>query len=428
MIEELYAYFQKFPVITTDTRKEVKGSIFFALSGGSFNGNQFAKAALKKGAALAVIDDPKFYKKGKKYILVENVLETLQQLAVYHRSFYKNPLLAITGSNGKTTTKELISAVFSTTYKTTSTQGNYNNHIGVPLTLLQLNSETDIAVIEMGANHQGEIAKLCELAQPGLGMITNIGKAHLEGFGGVEGVKKAKNEMYAYLRASHGKVIVNADDPLLMQLSEGIERHTYGSGTADIQGEITSFKPFLHIQWKKGNKVYEIETALYGSYNFPNIMAAISVGCLFKIPPKKISQAIAEYIPTNNRSQQFVTPKNKIVLDAYNANPVSMAGAISSFKAFEPENPWLVLGDMFELGDSSVEEHLKIIDLLAKSGFENVLLVGNIFHSLQERSSFKTFQTTKDLYKYLSKNKIKKAEILVKGSRGMALEKILPLL
>lgn len=428
MIKELYAYFQKFPVITTDTRKEVKNSIFFALSGGSFNGNQFAKTALNKGAALAVIDDPQFYKKGGKYYLVENVLETLQQLAVYHRSFYKNPLLAITGSNGKTTTKELISAVLSTTYRTTSTQGNYNNHIGVPLTLLQLSNQTEIAVIEMGASHQGEIAKLCEFAKPGIGMITNIGKAHLEGFGSYEGVIKAKNELYDFLRASSGKVVVNADDTLLMQLSEGIERQTYGIGKVNIQGEITSFKPFLHIRWKKEKTVYEIETALYGSYNFPNIMAAISVGCYFNIPPEKINEAIANYIPTNNRSQQFVTPKNKIILDAYNANPVSMAGAINSFKAFEPENPWLILGDMFELGESSVEEHQKIIDLLAKSGFENVLLVGNIFHSLQETSSFKTFQSTKDLYKFLSKTKLKKAEILIKGSRGMALEKILPLL
>jgi len=428
MIEELYAHFQKFPIITTDTRKDVKDSIFFALSGGSFNGNQFAKTAIKKGAVLAVIDDPQFLKKGNKYFLVDNVLETLQQLAVHHRSFYKKPLLAITGSNGKTTTKELVSAVLSSNYNTTSTQGNYNNHIGVPLTLLQLSSKTEIAVIEMGANHQGEIAKLCEFAKPELGMITNIGKAHLEGFGGFEGVKKAKNELYDYLRISGGKAIVNADDPLLMKLSEGIEQQTYGADNADIQGEITSFKPFLHIKWKKGKTIYNIETALYGSYNFPNIMAAISMGCLFNVPPKIINKAIANYIPKNNRSQQFVTQKNKIILDAYNANPVSMAGAVSSFNAFEPENPWLILGDMFELGESSVDEHKKIIELLTETGFENVLLVGEVFHSLKEKSTFKTFQNTKDAYKYLSKYKIKKAEILIKGSRGMSLEKLLPLL
>ncbi|HEY9113705.1 MAG TPA: UDP-N-acetylmuramoyl-tripeptide--D-alanyl-D-alanine ligase, partial [Bacteroidales bacterium] len=381
MIEELYAHFRKYPVISTDTRKDVKDTIFFALSGGSFNGNQFAKTALKKGAALAVVEDPHFYKKGGKYFLVDNALETLQQLAVYHRSFYKNPLVAITGSNGKTTTKELIAAVLGTTYRTTATQGNYNNHIGVPITLLQLTNKTEIAVIEMGANHQGEIANLCEFAKPGFGMITNIGKAHLEGFGSYEGVIKAKNELYDYLRKSKGQVIVNADDPLLMQLSEEIDRQTYGCEKADIQGEITSFKPFLHIKWKKDKTVYEIETALYGSYNFYNIMAAISVGCFFKISPAKINQAIANYIPTNNRSQQFVTKKNKIILDAYNANPVSMAGAINSFKAFEPENPWLILGDMFELGDSSIEEHKKIIELLVEKEFENVLLVGKVFSS-----------------------------------------------
>jgi len=427
MIEELYHHFLSFPLISTDSRKEVKDSIFFALSGGSFNGNQFAKTALKKGAALAVIDDPK-YKKNDNYFLVDNVLETLQQLAVYHRSFYKNPLLAITGSNGKTTTKELITAVLSTRYKITSTQGNYNNHIGVPLTLLQLNSETEIAVVEMGANHQGEITKLCELTKPDYGIITNIGKAHLEGFGSYEGVIKAKNELYEYLRQNKGKVIVNDDDTLLMKLSEGISRQTYGTKKSDVQGEVKSFKPFLHIKWKKEKTVYEIDSALYGSYNFPNIMAAISIGCLFKVPPKKINQSIASYIPTNNRSQQFVTPKNKIILDAYNANPVSMAGAINSFKAFEPENPWLILGDMFELGSASIEEHKKIIDLLNESGFNNVLLVGDVFSSLQKISTFQTFQNTKDLYKYLSKHKIKQAEILIKGSRGMALEKILPLL
>lgn len=427
MIEELHNYFLKYQLISTDTRKEVKNSIFFALSGGSFNGNQFAKTALKKGAALAVIDEVK-YKKSDKYFLVDNVMETLQQLAVFHRSFYKNPLLAITGSNGKTTTKELISTVLSTTYKITSTQGNYNNHIGVPLTLLRLNGETEVAVIEMGANHQGEIAKLCELAKPEIGIITNIGKAHLEGFGGVEGVKKAKNELYVHIRSSHGKVIVNADDPLLMQLSEGIERQTYGFENADVQGEITSFRPFLHIKWKKGKTIYEAETALHGSYNFPNLMAAISVGCFFKIPPEKINQAIANYIPTNNRSQQLVTPNNKIILDAYNANPVSMAGAINSFALLEPENPWLVLGDMFELGEASKDEHKKIIDLVTDKGFKNVILVGEMFSALQEKSGFRTYQTTNDLFRFLKKQKIQKAEILIKGSRGMALEKILPLL
>jgi UDP-N-acetylmuramoyl-tripeptide--D-alanyl-D-alanine ligase len=294
--------------------------------------------------------------------------------------------------------------------------------------LLQLNSETEIAVIEMGASHQGEIANLCELAKPEIGIITNIGKAHLEGFGSYEGVIRAKNELYEYIRIKQGRVIVNADDPLLLKLSEGIDRQTYGHEKADIQGEITSFKPFLHIKWKKGKTVYEIETALYGNYNFPNIMTAISVGCFFNIPPEIINQAIANYIPTNNRSQQFVTPKNQIILDAYNANPVSMAGAISSFKAFEPGNPWLILGDMFELGDSAVSEHENIIEILNSNNFKNVLLVGEVFHSLKEKSKFMTFQSTNELYKYLSKHKIKKAEILIKGSRGMVLEKILPLL
>lgn len=427
MIEELYSLFLKYPYISTDSRKDVKDSIFFALSGDSFNGNQFAKNALKKGAVLAVIDDPQFFKKGKKYFLVDNVLEILQQLAAYHRSFYTKPLLAITGSNGKTTSKELIASVLGTSFQTKATQGNYNNHIGVPLTLLQIKKDTDIAVIEMGASHQGEIEKLCELAKPGYGIITNIGKAHLEGFGGYEGVIKGKSELYKYLEKTTGKVIVNADDPLLMKLSAGINRKTYGSKVADIMGEVTAFKPFLHIRWKKGKSVYKIETALYGEYNFPNIMAAISIGYLFHVPPEKINQAIAGYIPTNNRSQQFVTPKNKVILDAYNANPVSMAGAIRSFKAIAPENPWLILGDMFELGEASQEEHVKIVELLKDIGFKNVLLVGEVFFSLKNLSGYTSFQTTSGLYKYLSKHELKKAEILVKGSRGMALEKLLPL-
>lgn len=427
MIEELYEQFLRFPLITTDTRREVKNSIFFALSGETYNGNQFARTALKKGAAIAVIDDAN-YKKGDRYLLVDNVLVTLQQLAAFHRQHYNKPLLGITGTNGKTTTKEIISAVLNTTFKITSTVGNYNNHIGVPLTLLKLNSETEIAVIEMGASHPGEIAKLCELAKPDIGIITNIGKAHLEGFGGYEGVIKTKNELYDFLKITKGKVLVNGDDQMLMQLSEGIDRMTFGKEKAEIRGEITSIKPFLHIRWQKDKAVYQLETALYGTYNFPNIMAAISVGCHFGVTPEKINLAISSYIPQNNRSQQFVTQKNKIILDAYNANPVSMAGAISSFKAFQPENPWLILGDMFELGTTAVSEHEKIVELLTYSGFMKVLLVGDIFNSLLDKQGFRTFKTTQDAFAYLSKKPIKKAEILIKGSRGMQLEKLLPLL
>lgn len=425
--EKIYEAFKNFPSVSTDTRTDVTDTIFFALSGENFNGNEFASEAIRKGAKLAVIDD-EMYCKGENYILVDNVLETLQELALLHREKYEIPVLAITGSNGKTTTKELISAVVNSARKVISTQGNLNNHIGVPLTILRINPATEIAVVEMGANHQGEIKRLCTIARPDVGIITNIGKAHLEGFGGFEGVIKAKSELYQWLESSSGNAIVHADDPLLMKLSTHIDKLTYGTKNGDIFGEIIAHKPFLKIIWKFENAEFELNTKLYGKYNFPNILAAIASGIYFGIEPDKINHAISEYSPENNRSQQLKTSTNSIVLDAYNANPVSMAEAILSFHESGFDNPWLILGDMFELGEVSLAEHQKITDLLSESGFTNILLVGNDFSKTDVPEKLIKLNTTKDAAAYLEKNPITNASILIKGSRGMKLETLLTFL
>lgn len=425
--EKLYKRFLKYPAVSTDTRQDVSNSIFFALSGENFNGNKFAAQALINGAKLAVIDD-RNYLKGDKYFLVEDVLLTLQDLALFHRKNHKIPLLGITGSNGKTTTKELISVVLSSSKKIISTKGNLNNHIGVPLTVLSIMPETEIAVVEIGANHPGEIDLLCKIAHPDSGIITNIGKAHLEGFGSFEGVVRAKNELYESLSATCGKAIVNTDDKLLMKLSSGLERFTYGSKSADLTGDIFAINPFLRISWKYKGQSYQLNTKLYGKYNFPNIMAAIAVGIQFDIPHEKINRAISNYTPENNRSQQLKTETNNVILDAYNANPVSMAEAILSFHEAGFENPRMILGDMFELGKSSLEEHQKIVDLIETLGFKNFILVGKDFNKLPLSDTFKQFSTTEEAYNYLDKKPFRHASILVKGSRGMKLETLLKLL
>jgi len=425
--EKIYETFLTYPSVSTDTRKNVAGTIFFALSGENFNGNKFAPEAIKKGAKLAVVDD-KMYDMGESYILVDNVLETLQEVALFHRKKHNIPVLAITGSNGKTTTKELISAVLKTSHSIVSTQGNLNNHIGVPLTILKINQATEIAVVEMGANHQGEIKSLCDIAKPDIGIITNIGKAHLEGFGGFEGVVKAKSELYKWLEKRNGKAIVNADDPLLMKLSSKLKKLTYGSKNSEVSGKIIRLKPFLKLLWKTDNTEFELSTNLYGKYNLPNLLAAIALGIYFDITPEKINQAISEYTSENNRSQQVKTSSNNIVLDAYNANPVSMAEAIRSFHESGFDDPYLILGDMFELGEVSMEEHQKIVDQLNETGFTRILLVGKDFYKCTVPSYFNTLESTSSAAAYLEKHPIKKANILIKGSRGMKLETLLTLL
>ncbi len=425
-IKELYHHFLLSDGVTTDSREDVTNKIFFALSGENFNGNKFTDDALKKGTKLCVIDDPA-YITDEKCFSVNDVLATLQELANHHRKESNVTVIAITGSNGKTTTKELISSVLSSYINIISTKGNYNNHIGVPLTLLNIKPTTKIAVIEMGANHIGEINKLCEIAQPDIGLITNIGKAHLEGFGSFDGVIMAKNELFNYINKNKGKIIVNKDDSLLKRLSEDTPRFTYGKNNADVEGEIIEYNPFLKLNWATGKNTLECNTQLYGKYNFDNIMAAIATGLFFSIPFEKINTAIEGYIPKNNRSQQIVTNNNSIILDAYNANPTSMSGAIISFAKSNFENPWLILGDMFELGEYSSSEHQEIVNKIINNNFQNVILIGNDFYNTKG-NSFLRFKTTDDTIAYLSTNIIKNSNILVKGSRGMKLERLLDFL
>ena len=425
MISEIYKHFLLSGGVSTDSRSNVSNKIFFALSGENFNGNKFAIDAEKKGALLCVIDDPSYLTKN--CILVPDVLVALQQLAKHHRNNNTATILAITGTNGKTTTKELISSVLGSTTDIISTKGNYNNHIGVPLTLLRIQPTTKIAVVEMGANHIGEIKELCEIAQPNLGIITNIGKAHLEGFGSFEGVITAKNELYNYINKNNGKIIVNSDDELLINLSKKMTTITYGSNNAYIMGKITAYKPLLKISWQINDLTYECQSQLYGKYNFSNIMAAITSGVYFGVPADKINYAIASYNPENNRSQKIITKNNSILLDAYNANPTSMKGAITSFVEYKFNNPYLLLGDMFELGKYSGEEHQAIVDILVNDKVKNVIIIGNEF-SKTKNHPFISLSNTQDAFEFLSMNKICNANILVKGSRGMKLEKLLEVL
>ena len=422
-IQELYSVFIKYPNISTDTRKIIPNSLFFALKGDSFNGNQFAETALNLGASYAVIDDEKKYH-GDKYILVEDVLTCLQQLATYHRKQLKSIIIAITGSNGKTTTKELIKKVLEKKYRTLATQGNLNNHIGVPLTLLSITPEIELAIVEMGANHVGEIAMLCNIAQPDYGMITNIGKAHIGEFGSFENIIKAKTELYAYIKSNGKKIFVNAEDALLMKHARGIDQITYGTrSNAYCRSELVEVNPFLKI-------VYEnqpIQSKLIGTYNFDNITLAICIGKYFGIGIADIKNAIEEYVPSNNRSQIVKTKSNEIVLDAYNANPSSMMVAIQNFYQMKGDDKWLILGDMLELGQYEVEEHKSIIKLIESKKFKHVILVGNRFDKavLELGSNFPVFKTSDELLNVISHQyRIKDALILIKGSRGMKLERV----
>ena len=421
-IKELYSIYDKHQQICTDTRRIIPDSLFFALKGDSFDANSFASQALENGCAYAVIDEEK-YNFGEKYIFVDNVLQTLQQLAVYHRKQLKIPIIGITGTNGKTTTKELIHAVLSKKYKTCATQGNFNNHIGVPLTILSINNEYEIAVVEMGANHQNEIKELCEISFPDFGLITNIGKAHLEGFGSIEGVIKTKKELYDSIQINKGKIFVCHDNPLLMDISKDIERKTYGvNPESDCRGEIIESDPLLKIKWR--NKEV-ISTNLFGNYNFENVMVAICIGEYFGVDTNDIKDAIENYFPSNNRSQIIKTEKNTILMDAYNANPTSMEASIMNFKQTSFDKKFLIIGDMRELGKESESEHKKIIKLIEDSKFENVILVGNVFNSLNKPSNFLAFADVSEASIYFKENKITDFNILVKGSRGIKLEKLL---
>ncbi len=421
-LTEIYNLFNKYKKVSTDSRRDVKNSIFFALSGENFDGNKFARDAIEKGACIAVIDNPEYELPGKT-VLVKNTRETLQKLAALHIKSIEVPVLAITGTNGKTTTKELVSAVLSSEKKIYSTPGNFNNHIGVPLTLLAVDENCDIAVVEMGANHKGEIKQLCDIALPQYGIITNIGKAHIEGFGSLQGVIETKNELYQAVKNKGGTVFVNGNDKLLMKMSDKINRIVYGSENAYVTGKITGTKPFLKLAWNNNGKEIYISTHLYGSYNFGNIMSAIAVGKYFGISENSIVSAIENYIPSNNRSQILKTGNNTVILDAYNANPGSMKAALTDFYNNDFKNPVIILGDMFELGNVARTEHQNIIDLLENYGFSNVYLAGTEFSNCKIPAGFKCFDTTAKLIEELKKVNLKNKTVLVKGSRGMQMEK-----
>jgi UDP-N-acetylmuramoyl-tripeptide--D-alanyl-D-alanine ligase len=423
-IEELYQIYRKHSVISKDSRKIEAGCIYFALSGENFDGNQFAEEAIQKGAAYAVIDDEKF-KKSDQYIVVENTLETLQGLARYHRSQLNYPIIGITGSNGKTTTKELIHRVLSQKYRAHSTQGNYNNHIGVPLTLLQLTQDHEMGIIEMGANHQGEIAFLSSIARPDYGLITNIGKAHLEGFGGMEGVRKGKSELYKYLSSAGGTIFINQDDEVLLELAGNLKRVTYGSSAvADCRGVLLQEHPQLKGEWTWEEKTGMFQASLYGTYNFYNILSAICIGCNFEVPADQINQAIGAYLPDNNRSQLIIKGTTTIYLDAYNANPNSMQAAIDNFSK-KPGKKMVILGDMFELGEHSLQEHKTLLDHLKPYHFDQVIAIGSAFYHTAPHSDITCFKEKNAALDYLKQQDFDQLSILVKGSRGMALETLM---
>ena len=422
-LSQLHQLFLESTGICTDTRKLKKGNLYLALKGDNFNGNNFAAKALELGADYSIVDEQP-EEQNDHIIKVEDGLDTLQKLAAYHRKYLNLPILSITGSNGKTTTKELIREVLSKKYKTVSTKGNLNNHIGVPLTLLSMNKETEFGIVEMGANHQGEIASLCKIAQPDYGYITNFGKAHLEGFGGVEGVIKGKSELYNYLIKNNKTIFINYDDEIQVEKSKGTDIISFSEGK-NATHQITFLKadPFVKINTEDT----QINSQLIGTYNAKNIAAAICIGKYFKIPVKAIKEAIESYQPTNNRSQIIDQNSNQIILDAYNANPTSMKAALENLEAIPAKNKIAILGDMFEVGNTSAEEHQIIIDLLEKLEFSNMMVCGKNFYqtSTQEVLKFENFE---DLKNYIQRNNFEDATILIKGSRGMALERILEVL
>lgn len=434
MMQELYNHFLKHPVICTDTRDITQDSIFFALKGDNFNANKFAEQALDSGCSLVVIDE-EIYKKDERYFLVEDVLSTLQALANYHRKQLSIPIISITGTNGKTTSKELLNAVLSQKYNVLATKGNLNNHIGVPLTLLNITEQHEIAIVEMGANHVGEIAMLCAIAEPDFGMITNIGKAHLEGFGGYEGVVKAKSELYKFIQQKSGKLFVNADNKLLQQLSDGIDKVTFGTlESVDFEGEFIESNPFVKLKYKAKNDIQSIEekpvitTQLIGNYNFENILAAACIGHYFKVSEEQIKKGLENYVPSNNRSQVMQTKSNLLLLDAYNANPSSMNAAIENFAQMDQPNKMAILGDMLELGDDSEREHSSIVTLLNNKNITNLILVGPFFKEAGKSINAKTFSNSDEVVDYLKHNPVNDSTILIKGSRGIKLEKVVELL
>ncbi len=423
-IQELYKLYKQSYTVSTDTRKVTKGCLFFALKGDNFNGNKFSEEALKKGASYAIVDEQQYQTKPS-IILVDDVLKNLQLLARYHRKQLNLPIIGLTGSNGKTTTKELINAVLSVKYHTTATLGNLNNHIGVPLTLLSMTPETEIGIVEMGANHLEEIDFLCDISLPDYGYITNFGKAHLEGFGSMEGVIKGKTELYRHLKEREKIVFINANDIIQFEKSKEMNRLIFGTDEADVEVELVEANPFVIVKFN----TLTIQSKLIGAYNFDNIAAAIAIGNHFSISDKKIKEAIENFIPDNNRSQIIEKESNTIILDAYNANPTSMQAALENLAGLTDTNKTAILGDMFELGNTTEIEHQKIAELALELHIDTIYLIGENFYKTTINDAkvkrYKTFEDFKNIFATINP---KNTTILIKASRGMALERVLKLL
>lgn len=423
MIQQLYDLYLQYPNVQTDTRKLQVNDLYFALKGDNFDGNRFAAAALESGASYAVIDDQNFYI-NEKTILVNDVLKTLQALAAFHRQQFTIPFIAITGSNGKTTTKELVYTALSSQYKTYATEGNLNNHIGVPLTILKIRNDAEMAIIEMGANHLKEIEGYCKIAMPTHALINNCGKAHLEGFGSEEGVRKGKGELYDYIRSTDGTIFINSDLDYLQTMAAGILKQiSYGSSNADFTGSVFHKDPYLQVAILTAKHECVIKTNLVGEYNFPNVMAAVAVASTFDISINKIKNAIMHYAPSNSRSQLINIGSNHIIMDAYNANPSSMLAAIQNFAQTDYANKVIVLGAMMELGDISVQEHQNIVNLLTQSNWNQVVLVGGDFKYVQHPYTY--FETSIDASVWFKSTHFHNTAILIKGSRSFAMEKVL---
>ena len=426
-ISELYSIFCNYPTITTDSRMCLTDSIFFALKGDRFNGNLFAEESLATGCAYAIVDEWDEVKDNDRIIRVDNVLKTLQQLANYHRKKLRIPIIGITGTNGKTTTKELISISLSREFKVASTQGNFNNHIGVPLTLLSMNKSHEIGVVEMGANHPGDIKELCEIAEPNYGVITNVGRAHLEGFGTFENVVKTKCELYDYIRENEGKVFVNRDNSILYDLSEGMDRILYGKNDPSLfaSGTIADASPFLEFDWSFFDSSYRVKTRLVGEFNFDNAIAAVAVSKFFGINAERISSSLEAYEPTNYRSQFMRTARNDLIIDTYNANPTSMKTALDYFISIPSSLPKMaILGEMKELGEISESEHKRMIAYLTDNSNMDIYLVGQVFKNIiAPDSKYRFFESVVELNTFLKNDPIKGYYIFIKGSHSIQLDK-----
>ncbi|RYD75267.1 MAG: UDP-N-acetylmuramoyl-tripeptide--D-alanyl-D-alanine ligase [Sphingobacteriales bacterium] len=426
--EELYNHYLKNPVISTDTRNISEGCLFFALKGDNFNANELAGQAIEKGAAFVIVDEEQ-YAVNQKCLLVNDVLSTLQDLARHHRKQLSIPVIGLTGSNGKTTSKELINAVLAERYKTFATFGNLNNHIGVPLSILSIKTDVEIAIIEMGANHQKEIELLCTIAQPTHGIITNVGMAHLDGFGGFEGVKKGKAELYTYLKENNGYTFINRDNAYLAEMSEaaGLTKLIfYGTENGNtIRGALKSSDPFIEVNWTNHDVSTTVKTNLTGSYNFENILAAICIGDFFDMKPQEINSGLSNYEPKNNRSQLTKTGSNTVICDFYNANPSSMTAALNNISVLTADKKVAILGDMFELGPESEAQHKLIASQASISNLDETIFIGKYFYGFKDQYKGLFFETPAKAAVYLAENKITGAMVLLKGSRGMKLESLL---